>query len=461
MRQPFVAGLLALVLAPGARAQGVTEDESPGWSEAAGPTAVTTRAGNGVTLVEVLRAVASHHPLVQKAGALLTAAEGARRAAGALDNPTLNGLIENAPLPGQASQPGLDRETSVFLTLPLEWLYQRGPRVRRADQEVEAGHAALMLARRTVALEAAQAYYRVAAAQVAVRSAEDVRASLESLAAFNRSRVAEGATAEGELIRVEVELDRAGTSLALEHIELAHARAELRAFLGQGPDAIQASDGGPVVSEDLGKAWAVPCAFEDFVMLARGVRPDLSEARARVAASRAEVEVQRRLAVPVLGASFGVKRIGDDDTMIAGLGLSLPIFNRNRGQIQAAGAELAAAEHDLAWKEQRAMAEIEGAYQATRLLTEQMDRLAGSFLGRAEESQRITIAAYQEGATGLLQVLDATRTLADVRLLYYRTVFSQRRSFLELATAAGVDALDALADGLTCTPAEHDEDGQR
>ena len=152
MRQPFVAGLLALALAPVARAQGITANGSLGRSCAAVPAAVPAYTGVSITLADVLRAVTAHHPLVQMAGARLSAAEGSRRTAAALDNPSLAGLVENTPFPGQSAQPGLDRETSLFFTLPLEWLYQRGPRVRRADQDVEARRAALALARRTVAL---------------------------------------------------------------------------------------------------------------------------------------------------------------------------------------------------------------------------------------------------------------------------------------------------------------------
>lgn len=456
MRQSFVAGLLALVLAPVARAQGLTGEELHGPRQATSPV-VRSATGAGLTLAEVLDAAIAHHPLVQAAGARLMAAEGSRRTAAALDNPSLNYQLENTPFPGQSPRPGLDRETSVFLTFPLEGLYQRAPRVRRADQEVEAGRAAVASARRTVALDAARAFYRVAAAQVAARSAEDIRASLERLAAFNRTRVAEGAVAEGELIRVEVELGRAGTSLALERIELGRARAELAAFLGEG----RAPGSGFVVSEDPGPSWTVPCPLDDLVVLAKRIRPDLSEARARVAAAGAEEVIQRSLVFRQLGASFGVKRIGDTDAMIAGLGVSVPVFNRNRGESQRATGERVAAEQELVWAERRAREQIQGAYEAARLLTEETGRLEGSLLGRAEESQRIALAAYQEGATSLLQVLDATRTLGDVRLLSYRTAFSQRLSLLELSTAAGVDALDALHGGFPCSTSDPDHGGPR
>ncbi len=84
-------------------------------------------------------------------------------------------------------------------------------------------------------------------------------------------------------------------------------------------------------------------------------------------------------------------------------------------------------------------AEVTGAYEVARRLSARVTDLQRTFLSRAEESARITVAAYQEGGASLLQVLDASRTLAAARLSYARAVFAQRESLLELAIAAGYD----------------------
>jgi hypothetical protein len=42
-------------------------------------------------------------------------------------------------------------------------------------------------------------------------------------------------------------------------------------------------------------------------------------------------------------------------------------------------------------------------------------------------------------------VLDATRTRADARLTYTRTLFAQLESLIDLALAAGTEAADAPA----------------
>ncbi len=377
------------------------------------------------------------HPLVEAARARARAARGAGLTAGLPLNPVITYAVENAPFPGGVPSPGINRETSLYATLPLEPLFQRWPNARRAGAEVDAAEAELTLVWREVALAAARAFYRLALAQAAAEGAEEVRDRLADLAAYNRARVGEGVTAEGDLIRVEVELYGAEAALALERVEQARAQADLAAHLGLEPllaDSLR-------VTAESSEADTVLPRRDVYLARARQARPDLVAARARVAAGRAGVALERIAIIRQVGATFGVKRVGGTNTMIAGLSLPVPLFDQNLGEIRRAGAERAAAEQQLAWTERQVQAQVTGAYAAVRLLTEQVRRLEGTFLARAEESRTIALAAYREGAAALLLVLDASRALADARVTYYRTVFAQRESLLELQITAGTEPL--------------------
>ena len=85
-----------------------------------------------------------------------------------------------------------------------------------------------------------------------------------------------------------------------------------------------------------------------------------------------------------------------------------------------------------------------------------IDDLAGligaSFSGVATvvDPDGDTVTCTADGLVEGVTWDNATRTLSDARLTYYRTVFSQRQSVLELTTAAGMDVLDSLAGDLTC-----------
>lgn len=402
-----------------------------------------------VDLRTALQRALAQHPLVEAARARVRAAQGAGLTAQLPLNPVITYEVENARFPGGAPVPGLDRETSLYATLPLEPLFQRWPSARRAGAEVQAAEAELALARRDVALAVARAFYRLATAQATAEGAEEVRDRLADLAAYNHARVAEGVTAEGDLIRIQVELDRAEAGLALERVEQARARAELAAHLGPSP----AEGGGPglpmieslrITVEPGLMADTVLPPLEVVLARAREVRPDLVASRERVAAERAGATLQRTAIIRQVGATFGVKRVGGTNTMIAGLSLPIPLFDQNVGEIRRAGGQRAAAEQELAWTERQVLAQVSGAYAAAQLLTEQVRRLDRTFLSRAEESRAIALAAYQEGAASLLQVLDASRALAEARVTYYRVLFAQRESLLELRIMAGTELLEAI-----------------
>jgi cobalt-zinc-cadmium efflux system outer membrane protein len=417
------------------------------------------------TIDEVVRAAVVQHPLVEAARDHITAAQGARLTAGLFSNPVATYWVDNAAFPGQVVPLGVARETSAYVTFPLEPFFQRAPRIRRADADVRTAEIALVAARRAVALSAAHAFYRVALAQMSFEVAEQNRQGLERLVSYNRSRVTEGATAEVELIRAQVEFDRASTNVALADVDLAKARAELWPFVGGDLQATTLA----LLRVAVPSAGPTPAALaplNTFVTQARGNRAEMQSARARVSAATTETSLQRALTVRQVGAAFGVKRVEGESSMIAGISVPVPLFDRNRGEVQRATGELLAAEEELTWTERVVVGEMAGAYTALQRLSAQVSTLERSFLDRADETNRITLAAYQEGAATLLQVLDAARTVADARLTYYRAVLAQRQGVFDLAMAAGNEpetALSALApsNDVSASASQPTRDGQR
>ena len=415
--------------------------QTPGPSAAPAP--------GGLTLMDVLRSAVERHPLVDAARARVGAARGARMTAGTLPNPILSYQVENVGFPGRTTPVASVRETQTFATLPLEPLWQRSPRVHRANEDVLASEARLTLARREVAIDAARAFFRLALAQVNAAAAAEAREGLDSLVRYTTARVNEGATAEGDLIRLQVERDRAATAAVTRQVELVRAQSVLAPYLsdsvrvGALPRAIVAVDDAVVLARR-----SLPPA-ETFAARVLTARPDVVAARAQARGAAAELTLQHTLLVRQLGATFGAKSTGGTYSMMAGLSAPLPMFDQNRGEVQRADGERSAAERELAWTERLATAEVAGAYEAARLFTTQVAALDGQLLTRAAQARGIAVAAYQEGAGSLLQVIDATRTLADARATYYEALFARAESLLALYAAAGFDPADAMTIGGT------------
>jgi cobalt-zinc-cadmium efflux system outer membrane protein len=401
----------------------------------------TGSAGAGLTLRALLDSARNGHPSIRAAESRVRAAEGNRVTARAFGNPVLSHEVDQTPFPGGRPLPGIDRQAMTTATLPLEGLYQRGPRVARGNAQVRAAEADAMVVRQRVALDAATAYFRAAIAQVQLATTRDLVGWLDTVVAYNRSRVTEGVTSEADLIRSELERDRMTAEAGMQAAELAQARAALTAFLSDSPAPV----GSALLAVD-GMPFPLPAAGRVTSALER--RPDVRAGHERVTAATANVAAERAMTFRQLGATIGTMRMSGTTSMIAGISLPVPLFDPNRGEIQRANAERDAALFDLAAQERTANAELRGAYDAARLLTDRAEPLArrdsSSFLARAEESRRIALGAYREGAVPLLQVIDAARTWADVRLTYYRTIFAQQQSVVALIVAQGLDLYSAL-----------------
>ena len=105
-----------------------------------------------------------------------------------------------------------------------------------------------------------------------------------------------------------------------------------------------------------------------------------------------------------LAATVGVKQSGGRNSLIAGISLPLPLFDRNTGEVQRATAERLAAEREMDATSRAVETEIEAAYESARRLSAALAGSPRTFVDRAVELRRLTFAAYQEGGATLLQV---------------------------------------------------------
>jgi outer membrane protein, heavy metal efflux system len=391
--------------------------------------------------------------MIQAARARVRAAQGLRATAGRLGNPIVTYQVDNAGFPAASGVPGIDRETMTMLTLPLEPFYQRGARITQANATVRAATAEAERDEQRTALEATHAFYRAALAHVTVTTNRELVAWLDSVVAYNRARVTEGVTAESDLLRSTLERDRAAADATMADVELVQARAQLASFLGdlstQWESPIRAGDAPLAIPRTSGLATSSTELSSSVERQSpTALRADVRAARERLAAAAADISSERRMLFREIGATLGSKQTMGTTSMIAGLSLPIPLFNQNGGEVARATAERDAALFEFTNQERIASAELIGAEEGTRLLTERATALSlggtDSFLSRADRARRIALAAYREGAVPLLQVIDAARTWGDVRLTYYRTLYAQHESVLGLVVARGGDLFSTI-----------------
>jgi cobalt-zinc-cadmium efflux system outer membrane protein len=395
---------------------------SPPWSS------------TSLTVSGAIRRALESNPRVAAAAAEVRAADGARRTARTWPNPTFTYQYEGAAAVGDRMRTDVERQVSAYAMVPLEPIYQLGPRKARAESDVRAATADQRTARRQLALDVVRAYYQVGIAQVTANTALDVQGWLDSLLVYTRIRVNEGATAELDLVRLEVESARATSELALARVDLIRAREDLRALLGTDSVGIL-----PVDSTGVSPMPSTLPSLPSLIAAARTRRPELQGTEARLHSADAARRLERSMFIRDVGAMAGIMSMNGMRSLMAGFSVPLPVFDQNRGEVQRADAARAVAIANGESVDRMVVAEVTAAHGAVQTLSERATRLPRDLLDRAAEGRRLIEGAYREGAAPLIQVLDATRAYAEAQQAYYRTLFAQQQSVIELNAAIGAE----------------------
>jgi len=248
-------------------------------------------------------------------------------------------------------------------------------------------------------------------------------------------RLEEGAIAESELLKVRLERGKHQTALTQAELALRQAGIRLLDLVGES---------------DLSTAGTVTGALEvtatgpDLEALRAAAlqeRPSLQAAQHTVALAARRIALERARSTVDVSPFVGLRRAGENNTVLFGISVPLPIHDRNQGGIARAVAEQKAAEAELAVHRNRVLAEVESAWHAWQTARAQPAVFERELLRQAEESYAIALAAYQEGAIGLVEYLEAQRTLADVRHQYARSLFDAQAALLLLEQAVGRDVV--------------------
>ena len=372
----------------------------------------------------------AQNPVLAANRARVEAAAGRRVQAGLSPNPRLILQSENTRFTSQGGFTFFrDTDTFAYASQVLESGGKRQRRMefassgmRLAELDQEAGN-------RQIAARVGFAYWYAVGAARAFELLEESARNFERIVTYHRDRVREGAMAGADLLRVELEQDRLRTLASNAQREAESARLALFREMGltQYP-AVALSDSLTTLT-----SLVIP----DLPQILEA-RPEIRSARQAVEQARSNVQLQQANAKPDPEVLFGYKKTAGFDTVVAGFQINLPIRNRNQGNIAVADADVRVAEASLRSLEVQVKSEVESARQDYESRRQLLTMRFPEMLRRAEESQRIADAAYREGGTDVLRLLDSTRSRIETLILYNRTLAEYQQSVVTLQTAAGI-----------------------
>ena len=369
---------------------------------------------------------------VQAARLEVGVAEAERVGARLSPRPEMTVSAENLRVSGETPASRL-HEYGLTVAQPIELGNRKAARTEVAERTIAVSEARLTEVLQRQLFDLKRTYYESVLARVLLGIEQENRDNFEGLVKFNTARFEEGYIAEGELLKVR--LERTKFDFAVANAELAFTKAKIRLLELVG----EPERAGRIEVNNQLQAPKVELNLAALKESALANRPDVKVAAAEVSLAESTIKLEQSRAKGEVTPYVGYKRVGVDNTVLAGVTVPLPLGNRNETGIARAEARQKVAEINLSLARNRALAEVEAAYRAYETAREQVRAYEAGLLRQADESREIQLGAYQEGAAELITLIDAQKTRTEIRANYYRAIFDYYTSIFQLELATGTD----------------------
>ena len=402
---------------------------------------------NGLSLEQAIARAIEQEPSLREARSQVEVAQGTKLQASLRPNPTVS--FERREEPG-----GTDNLTTVGVEWPLD-LFRRSGRIAVAEREITTAQLSTADRERLLSAEVRRRYGDVLATIRDLELFDELVTATQKQYDLLRSRVEEGASPPLERDLLDVELRRVQAERLLQVGWTETAMFDLKRVLGMKPDA----------------TLTVRDTFEALVQRESAVappvrdtpttveqRPDVRGAAARIETAVAKIDraqSEGRFDVSLfanymrMDSGFpqrgfapdgGLERVrGQFNYWSAGAMFTIPVLNRNQGDVAVARAERTGA--TAAYDAARLAAEAELASARAR---DERAREAVKLYGAGAQAlarQNLTIVgqSYELGRVTVFEVLAERRRYLDVERAYTEAL----RAAYEARTALN----RALGDG--------------
>ncbi len=387
-----------------------------------------------LTLAEARAMAQRTSPELAAARQALTASQARERQAGAFPNPVLSYGREQTSRDGERNAQDI-----VTLEQPLEIGGQRGARRQAAGLLRRAADARLAATAARVDYDVALSYATAVAAERRAALAEEASQAFGKARRVSVARLAGGDVSGYQNRRLQLEAARY-SALRLEALVARDSAFRTLASLIGPPDSAPAE---PLRLVDTLMPAPLALPVDSLVTRALASRPELraAELDARAGLAEARLAGAERIPTPVLSGGYKNERLTTGETLdgfVAGVSLSLPLWDRRTGAVEAARADAARRAAEVEGLRRQTMREVRSAFDAHQALAGQLAALQAQLGNESSKARRAAEAAYNEGEISLLEWLDSVRAYQEAEAVH-ATLWADyiaRRAALERATGA-------------------------
>lgn len=388
----------------------------------------------GLSLADIEKLALENNPTIRQLSASIMKARGFRSQVGLKPNPTI-GYFGS-----QIADAGTDQH-GAFVSQEIVTGGKLSQNRRVLDRTLQAQLWDFEAQKQRVLTDVRVQFYAALAAQRRIELTDQFHdVTVRGVEVSRRRREAQE-TSVVDLLQAEVQMSE---------IDVARQQARV-AFRGSMQQLAAVSGTGELPQQTLSGELRQPPAEMNWDNVLQNLlqsSPELQAARFRVSAAQALQQRQQQQQIPNLQTEIGA---GADNATGVGLinvtvGVPVPVFNRNSGNISAAYGEYSRAVHEVSRIEssiKSRLAEARQDFDAAAVAVKQYEE---QILPRTEQTLELSERAFSAGEFDFLQVLIVRRTYFESNLKYVDSLaaLAQARSRIDGLLLTG--ALDAPAD---------------
>ena len=369
------------------------------------------------------------NPAIAGARSVIEQNEGRRTKAGAYPNPQITAQFADATI--RTARTGARAvENGVIVEQTVEWPGMREARKDAAAAGLTGATFSLDEAKLNLVAEVKGTFYELLLAERTVDLLQQNLEIVQEVARIVRARVRSGEGPQFEAVKAEVEVLKAKQ-------EMTKAKNVVRVKL-VGLDTLTSGALGPRYQVQ-GDFRSLRDRLDPEQMAARDLsqHPILKRQGKLVEQAELTVTKERQSRVPNVTLFGGYARETGREGMVGGVSLPTPLWYRQQGHIATAlgtqrkeEAELLRARNDLTRAINQHAREAETAQDQILVYEE-------GLLKQAQEALRIAQLSFRQGASSLLDVLDAQRVQRQITVDYNQARFELSLALTRFERAVG------------------------
>ena len=321
-------------------------------------------------------------------------------------------------------------ETSLQLSQLIELGGKAVKRVRVASMDRDLAAWDYEKKRLEVLTQTTQAYIEVLAAQEKLKLCEELKNLVQQVLRIVTARVRAGKVFSLEEKKTRIAL--AGSQLEWKQAQIKLEETQRRLGLMWGNHQFSCQG----VKGDIYQISAIPEREKLEARLAQN--PEVARWQTELEKRRAIIAWENSRAIPDIEVSAGINIFNetDDYAFTAAFTLPLPLFNRNQGNYQAAVHQLHHAQKEKDAVTLAIHGRLAEAYQNLKTTFLKATAMKNQVLPEALDIFKIATRGYRRGKFNYLEVLDAQRTLFQLKAQYIDTLASYHKAVAEVESLA-------------------------